>query len=145
VKRYRLEHKFIESAPEKLADGILYVSIKYETVMHLCCCGCGNEVVNPLDPAQWNVTFDGKTISLSPSVGNWSFPCQSHYWIRNNRVQWAPRFTQRQIARLRAGDRRVLEERYSPPNVYAEPQPEGQARTKPSFLARVRNWLRLRR
>ena len=32
--------------------------------------------------------FDGRTISLNPSIGNWSYPCRSHYWIKGNRVVW---------------------------------------------------------
>jgi hypothetical protein len=61
--------------------GVLYVSPGYATVTHLCCCGCGAEVVTPLSPTDWKLTFDGVAISLSPSVGNWSLPCRSHYFI----------------------------------------------------------------
>jgi len=28
-------------------------------------------------------------VSLAPSIGNWSFPCNSHYWITGNEVRWA--------------------------------------------------------
>jgi len=87
-----LTHKFVKSVPETLEDGVLYVSVEYATVIHRCCCGCGQEVVTPLSPNDWELTFDGKSISLSPSIGNWSFKCQSHYWIRNNRVEWAPKW-----------------------------------------------------
>jgi hypothetical protein len=41
---------------------------------------------------------------LHPSIGNWSFPCQSHYWIRNNRVEWAPKWSREQIERGRRHD-----------------------------------------
>jgi hypothetical protein len=43
---------------------------------------------HPLKPADWQLTFDGKTVSFHPSIGNWNFPCRSHYWIRNNRAGW---------------------------------------------------------
>ena len=33
-----------------------------------------------------SVKYDGETVSLSPSIGNFQFPCKSHYWIRENRV-----------------------------------------------------------
>ena len=66
----------------------LYVSVEFGTVIHKCCCGCGNEVVTPLSPDDWKLMFDGRSISLYPSIGNWSFPCRSHYWIRNSRVEW---------------------------------------------------------
>jgi hypothetical protein len=42
-------------------------------------CGCGKKVVLPLHPTHGKLTYDGETVSLSPSVGNWSFPCESHY------------------------------------------------------------------
>jgi hypothetical protein len=51
-----------------------------------CACGCGKEVVTPLSATDWKLIFDGKTVSLDPSIGNWGFPCRSHYWVRNNRM-----------------------------------------------------------
>jgi len=70
-----------------------------------CCCGCGREVVTPLSPTDWKPLFDGETISLDPSIGNWSFPCRSHYWIRENRVEWARRWSREEIEGGRARDR----------------------------------------
>jgi hypothetical protein len=64
------------------------VSITYATVLHKCGCGCDNEVVTPLSPSDWQLTFNGEAISLFPSIGNWSFSCRSHYWIKNNEVVW---------------------------------------------------------
>jgi hypothetical protein len=93
-----LQHEFVDTIPDALEDGRIYVSIRYRTVMHRCCCGCGFEAVTPLAPTEWSVTFDGDSISLSPSVGNWSFPCQSHYWIRRGHVQWARRWSPAEIA-----------------------------------------------
>ncbi|WP_417924835.1 DUF6527 family protein [Collimonas pratensis] len=26
----------------------------------------------------WSLTYDGKTVSLDPSIGNWSLPCRAH-------------------------------------------------------------------
>jgi len=99
-----LTHKFVKSVPETLEDGVIYVSVEYATVIHKCCCGCGGEVVTPLSPTDWELTFDGKSISLSPSIGNWSFKCQSHYWIRNNHVEWAPKWSKKRIAYGRKHD-----------------------------------------
>jgi hypothetical protein len=42
------------------------------------------KVVRPIRPTGWRLTYDGDTVSLHPSVGNWSYPCRSHYWIRSN-------------------------------------------------------------
>ncbi len=100
-----LRHKFVEFIPSALADGVLYVSIPYATAVHNCCCGCGQKVVTPLTPTDWNLMFDGETVSLSPSVGNWSFRCQSHYWIQHDQVVWAPRLSREQIERGRRRDR----------------------------------------
>lgn len=100
-----LEHKFVDHIPDILDDGVLYVSIPFATAVHRCCCGCGSEVVTPLDPTDWQMTFDGKSVSLYPSIGNWSFDCQSHYWIRRNQVRWARRLSEDEIEKGRARDR----------------------------------------
>lgn len=100
-----LKHEFIEYVPEDLKDGTLYVSLTFATVVHRCCCGCGHEVVTPLSPTDWKMTFDGESISLDPSIGNWSFDCKSHYWIENSTVRWARRWSQKEIDAGRAYDR----------------------------------------
>ena len=84
-----LAHEFVEFIPDELKERTLYISITYCTAVHKCCCGCGREVVTPLSPASWQLIFDGKTVSLHPSIGNWSLPCQSHYFITKNNVVWA--------------------------------------------------------
>jgi hypothetical protein len=99
-----LTHEFVEYIPDKLNDGTLYVSMPFATVAHKCCCGCGKEVVTPLSPTDWKLIFDGKSISLDPSIGNWSFDCKSHYWIRGGKVRWAGMWSQEEIDAGRAGD-----------------------------------------
>ena len=99
-----LTHEFVEFLPDTLEDGKVYISIPYATVTHRCCCGCGNEVVTPLTPTDWKLIFDGQTISLDPSVGNWSFPCQSHYWIKKNNVKWDHQWSDAEVAAGRAHD-----------------------------------------
>jgi hypothetical protein len=84
-----LQHRFVEFMPETLEEGVLYVSMEYCTAIHNCVCGCGNKVVTPISPTDWQLQFNGKSVSLKPSIGNWSFDCQSHYWITNNKVSWA--------------------------------------------------------
>jgi hypothetical protein len=83
-----LQHKFVEFIPEQLEDGILYISLTYCTAIHKCVCGCNNEVVTPFSPTDWKMTFDGETISLYPSIGNWNFDCKSHYFIRNSKIEF---------------------------------------------------------
>jgi len=86
----RFTHRFVEYIPERPEPGMLYVSVPYATVVHRCgCgCGCGNKVVTPLSPFDWKLAFDGESISLYPSVGNFSSPCRSHCWIRGGRAHW---------------------------------------------------------
>ena len=93
-----ITHKFVDLIPDELEPEVLYVSLDYATVTHLCFCGCGQEVVTPLSPTDWKLTFDGVSISLSPSIGNWSFPCRSHYWIRSGRILWAENLSDEEIA-----------------------------------------------
>jgi Family of unknown function (DUF6527) len=100
-----LTHQFVEHIPEVLTLGVLYVCIPYATVVHTCCCGCGGEVVTPLSPTDWQLVFDGESVSLEPSIGNWSFACRSHYWIEHNQVRWARRWSEKEIEAGRAKDR----------------------------------------
>ncbi len=84
-----LEHKFVDFMPKEYEQNVLYVSMEYKTVTHLCCCGCGKKVVTPIAPHSWKITYNGQGITLYPSIGNWDFNCKSHYWIRDSQVQWA--------------------------------------------------------
>ena len=93
----QLEHKFVKSVPRSLESGILYISLDYATVVHSCCCGWGEEVVTPLSPTDWNMTFDGVSVSLSPSVGSWNLKCRSHYFIRYGKVIVAGSWSKEQI------------------------------------------------
>jgi hypothetical protein len=95
----------VEFIPSELSEGTLYISIPYATATHLCACGCGERVVTPFSATDWSLTFDGETISLTPSIGNWSFDCQSHYWVRRNQVDWARGWSREQIDAGRARDR----------------------------------------
>lgn len=97
MRRDSLDHRFVDFIPEQLDEGILYVSIEYTTVAHLCCCGCGQEVSITLSPTDWRLVFDGKTVSLEPSIGSWSLPCQSHYFVTRNRVVWAKQWSRAEI------------------------------------------------
>ncbi len=107
-----ISFKFVELIPEQLEDGIVYISTKYCTVVHKCCCGCQEEVVTPLSPVDWQFSFDGKTISLYPSIGNWSLPCQSHYWIRKNKVIWSNKWSDAKIKQLQESDQNEKEHYY---------------------------------
>lgn len=103
-----IEHRFVDSIPADLEPQVLYLSIEFRTTMHLCACGCGNEVVLPIRPTAWTLSYDGVAVSMSPSVGNWSFDCRSHYWIRRGRIEWAGDCSDEEIA---LGRERTLVER----------------------------------
>ena len=118
VERIRVE--FVEFIPGTPESGVLYVSRKYQTATHLCCCGCGNRVVTPLKPGGWRLITKRETVTLYPSIGSWSLPCKSHYWIRANRIEWAPQWSQSQIDAARRLDQRAREEYFDspPPTVW---------------------------
>ncbi len=141
MKQSKLVPQFIELIPAKLEDGILYISEKYGTAIHKCCCGCGHEVVTPLSPAQWQLRRIGDTVTLSPSIGNWNFNCRSHYWIRQNRVEWAGSMTERQIRLVQERDRRDIESFAKQSNLrkFSKPVPN----IKPDEKLKRRIWQQL--
>lgn len=108
-----LTHEFVEFIPDVLKDGTLYVSMAYATAVHKCCCGCGREVITPLSPTDWRLIFDGRTISLDPSIGNWGFDCKSHYWIIRDKVKWARQWSQKEIDTGRTHDRQAKKRYFS--------------------------------
>jgi len=141
-----LSHRFVEYVPDELEAGVIYVSITFATAIHRCCCGCGSEVVTPLSPTDWALTYDGESISLDPSVGNWGFPCKSHYWIERNRVIWAPPWTDREIAEGRvrnyqAKERRVRGRGSGLSGLGTSQESARAAPVRPGFWARLKNWL----
>lgn len=157
-----IKPEFVEFIPEQLQEGVLYVSTAYATAVHRCCCGCGLEVVTPLSPTDWKLSFDGEAVSLWPSIGNWSFPCRSHYWIKGNRIQWSGDMPDKLIAAGRARDRLAKAAYFGESELKVDRQahrsqeqagtsvsPSGTpARTEPQpsrsgYLARL--WARLRR
>jgi Family of unknown function (DUF6527) len=104
IRQAPLAHEFVEYIPAELVEGVLYISIPFRTAVHRCACGCGNKVVTPISPADWQLFYDGDTVSLTPSIGNWGFPCRSHYWIKTSRIRWSHAWTDGQIAAGRARD-----------------------------------------
>lgn len=130
-----MKHRFVEYIPEELEDGVLYVSMEYATASHNCCCGCGMEVVTPFSPTDWKLSYDGVAVSLSPSIGNWSFPCRSHYWIRQNSVEWAAQWSMDSVEEGRKADRLAKAE-------YFRHMPESpkQQETAPRIKLRMRLW-----
>ena len=142
-----IKHKFVEAIPSVVEEGTLYISREYATAVHKCCCGCGAEVVTPLSPTDWQLTRDGKTVSLFPSVGNWSLACKSHYWIDHSSVRWAEQWSAERIEAGRRRDR-MVKDRYYGGGEAAPPSEESPARSRsslpkaqPGFFAWLRSFL----
>lgn len=139
-----MRHEFVSSIPDRLVEGVLYISLPYATAVHNCACGCGHEAVTPFSPTDWSMVFNGETVSLAPSIGNWSFPCRSHYFITDGKVCWAPRWSEAQIESGRAYDRELKQRDYeikSADDLSSTP-PNGSAKRKGGLLAWVRKLFR---
>lgn len=109
---------YVKQLPEQLEDGILYISEDFNLTAHKCCCGCGEDVYNKLSPVRWRLTKSSEgSVSLDPSVGNWKYPCHSHYWIRNNRVIDAGQMSSRAIEAVKRRDRQDRDRHIAQVNV----------------------------
>jgi hypothetical protein len=140
-----LAHEFVEYVPEELKEGVLYISREYGTAVHKCCCGCGREVVTPLSPTGWQLTYDGKSVSLYPSIGSWSLPCQSHYFITNNKVVWSAQWTKQQIARGRAAEAKTKERYYAVTQASATDKPTPSVPPPAGGKSRESLWQKIKR
>jgi hypothetical protein len=145
IRHASLAHEFVEYIPAQLAEGVLYISIPFRTAVHRCACGCGNKVVTPISPADWQLFYDGNTVSLTPSIGNWGFPCRSHYWIKAGQIRWSHAWTDDQIAAGRARDDRGRAQYFAARVAAAamelpSQQDQADART-PGFRPRLPSWV----
>jgi hypothetical protein len=134
----RIQHlspKFVDLMPQQLEPGTLYISVQYLILVHLCASGCGEKVVLPLHPQQWQFSYDGAEVSVSPSVGNIGLACNSHYWIKRGRIAWSGTITPQQAKRGHERDRSDLTQSFP------EPSPQTQEPPK-SLLAHIKRFLR---
>jgi Family of unknown function (DUF6527) len=114
MKARTLTPEFSEYIPSVLEPGTLYVSMQFETAVHLCACGCGSKVVTPFGPRDWTLTYDG-TVTLRPSVGNGQQPCRSHYLIQHDRIDWLPQMSTAATRAAGVRDRTAHAETSTPP------------------------------
>jgi Family of unknown function (DUF6527) len=138
-RAHSYRHEFVRSFPDRIEEGVLYVSVEFGNTAHRCMCGCGQEVYARLSPRDWLMIYDGETVSLDPSIGNWSFPCQSHYWLERGSVSWAAQWSREQVERGRALDRIRKGRHY-------DDQSKGQTatlhrETTKGLVGRFFNWL----
>jgi hypothetical protein len=141
MQHKQLDHRFVEHIPESIEAGVLYISMEYATSAHRCCCGCGEEVVTPFTPTDWKMTFDGETVSLRPSIGNWSLKCRSHYVIDRGKVIEAGPWNEQQIEAERRRDRAAKARFYGQSPKIETPVQPAPTIAKPSFWHRVWNWV----
>lgn len=142
----RLTPQFVEHFPERLEPGELYLAMEFATAAHLCACGCGVKVITPFSPTDWQMSFDGETVSLKPSIGNWTFQCRSHYWVRSGRVEWAGDMSQEAInaGRKRDAEAKARVQGARPGAESHQPAPAVQAQIQESSLfGKLRKWLGL--
>ncbi|GGD84553.1 hypothetical protein GCM10011515_00350 [Tsuneonella deserti] len=144
MSRAAYDHKFVKAFPDKLDEGILYVSVEFSTAAHRCFCGCGSEVYTRFSPRDWSMKFNGEVVSINPSIGNWSFPCQSHYILDGGRVHWADKWSRERIELGRLLDRDRKERHYKG-ELQASPPPRPiEPASRPGILARFTRWLTAR-
>lgn len=105
--------EYVETMPETLEPGRLYISKRFRTAAHLCACGCGSRVVTPLKPAKWQLKDAGGLVSLSPSIGRWQLPCKSHYWICDNQVLWSMAVSEEEMQAVLERDQSDLRAYYA--------------------------------
>ncbi len=121
MSKQPMRHTFVQAIPEILEHDTLYVSIDYVSTSHLCACGCGAEVVLPLHPTKWHLTFDGATVSMAPSIGSRTLACRSHYWIDQGFVRWSNKMSDgdfdRALKRDQLADRQWHERELAPDRV----------------------------
>ena len=112
MKLDKIKFEFVTHIPKDVEDEILYVSIPFSIAIHKCACGCGEKVVTPITPTDWILIFNGDSVSLYPSIGNWSLPCQSHYFITKNKINWCGRWSKSKIKKGRLLDKKIKKEYY---------------------------------
>jgi hypothetical protein len=90
------------------------------------------------------MTYDGESVSLWPSIGNWNLRCRSLYIIDQGRIKWAESWSEAQVAAERRRDKAAKATYYesSPSPEVLVPAPEV---TKPveqpnRWLSRLSKW-----
>ena len=92
------------------------------------------------------MTFDGETVSLNPSIENWTLRCRSHYVIKRGQVIEAGPWTDKQVEAERNRDRIAKAKYYRTTDPI---QSAGESLTQKKMLrvqaltTRVKCWLQL--
>lgn len=99
--------------PRDIEDDVLYISIEFDVAKHKCPCGCGDIIVTSFSPARWRLIYDGESVSLEPSIGNWSHACRSHYYITHDKVVWLSAISKEMATNVAENDNAALIRHYS--------------------------------
>jgi hypothetical protein len=145
MKSVHFMHTLVDEIPEELQAGILYVSRDGDVAGHLCACGCGKEVITPLSPTDWSLTLTRQGATLNPSIGNWAFPCRSHYFISSGNVIWAKDMANKTIAKGRQLSRMQKQSYYdklnNPPSAIKDVEHKAQPpKQQQGYLQRLATW-----
>lgn len=128
MTQVRFKQEMVDSIPEVLSAHTLYVTADQDVAAHLCACGCGREVITPLSPTDWSVSFGRGGATVLPSIGNWAFPCRSHYFIRNGTVDWELGMSDKAIEQGRRRDKarkqKYYEQQAAVPSAASAPPPK---------------------
>ena len=146
MKILELTPRDLDEFPRVLEEGVLYISEECELAAHKCCCGCGEDVITPLNSARWRLDRHGWCVSLHPSIGNWKFACRSHYWIRNNRVIPSYGMDDEEIAEVIELDRIDREDIFAqlqqaPPSSGSQASAQKPQRWLARLFKRLRSWV----
>jgi hypothetical protein len=85
----------MSEVPKRLRRDLYIVGAsKPKWVILACPCRCGDRIdVNLMESRQpsWRLSTDGKQqVTLHPSLWMPKEKCGSHFWIRQNRIDWIP-------------------------------------------------------
>ena len=82
----------MSEVPRRLGgDLYIVVGAKPKWAVLECPCRCGDRIdVNLMESRQpcWRITVNRETISLHPSLWMPQDKCRSHFWVRQNRIDW---------------------------------------------------------
>jgi len=132
--RSEIQLQHVVYIPKQLEPGILYVSERYQVAAHLCPCGCNTKIVTPLGLGYWKFTEENNCATLTPSIGNWQIPCQSHYWITDGQIEWSGKWTSKEIESGRKKEQDRLEK------IYNNKKKKSKSWKIPSW-EQIKNWI----
>ena len=87
------------------------------------------------------MTFDGETISLRPSIGNWTLKCRSHYVIDHGKVIETGPWSDEQVEAERRRDHAAKARFYGQSPQVGHPLQPSPPKATPGIWRRVWHWV----